>query len=64
MCWDECILLSAEKAPGKSLIQKKKTKPRAGWKEQIQKEIDKNGLPEILIPDTIQNDFNESEWQW
>ena len=46
------------------LLLKKKTKPRAGWKKQILKEIKKNGYPEMLIPDSIQNDFDESEWQW
>lgn len=46
------------------LLLKKKTKPRAGWKKQILKEIKKNGYPEMLIPDNIQNDFDESEWQW
>jgi len=53
-----------EKVPGKNPILKKKTNPRAGWKEQIQKEINKNGHPEMLIPDTIQNDFDENKWQW
>ena len=46
------------------LLLRKKQSPRAGWKRQIQKEIKKNGHPEMLIPDHIQNDFDESEWQW
>lgn len=45
------------------LLLKKKTKPRAGWKEQILKDIKENGPPEMLIPDNIQNDFDVSEWQ-
>jgi len=53
-----------EKVPGTNPILKKKTKPGAEWKKQIQKEIKENGHPEILIPDNIQNDFDESEWQW
>jgi antitoxin MazE len=44
------------------LLLKKKTKPRAGWKEQTLKEIKENGSPEMLIPDNIQNDFDENEW--
>ncbi|MCP5049081.1 MAG: AbrB/MazE/SpoVT family DNA-binding domain-containing protein [bacterium] len=46
------------------LLLKKKTTPRAGWKKQIVDEIKKNGPPEMLIPNNIENDFDENEWQW
>ncbi|HLP45664.1 MAG TPA: AbrB/MazE/SpoVT family DNA-binding domain-containing protein [Candidatus Kapabacteria bacterium] len=46
------------------LLLRKKTKPRAGWKAQILKEIKKGGCLEMLIPDNVQNEFDESEWQW
>lgn len=46
------------------LLLKKKTRPRAGWKRQILQEIKKNGCPEMLLPDNIQNNFDETEWQW
>lgn len=46
------------------LLLKKKTKARVGWKKQILREIKKGGYPEMLIPDNIQNEFDESEWQW
>ncbi len=46
------------------LLLKKKTKPRAGWKEQILSEIKKNGYLDMLMPDTVQNDFQENEWEW
>ena len=46
------------------LLLKKKAKPREGWKEQILKEIKKDGYPEMLIPGNVQNEFDESEWQW
>jgi antitoxin MazE len=44
------------------LLLEKNTKPKAGWKKQILKEIKRNGPPEMLIPDNNQNDFDESEW--
>ena len=46
------------------LLLKKKTqgkKPRSGWKRQILKEIEKNGYPEMLMPDNMQNEFDEGE---
>ena len=46
------------------LLLKTKTKPRAGWKKQILKEIKKNGSPEMFTPGNIHNDFDENEWQW
>lgn len=46
------------------LLLRKKAKARAGWKAQILKEIKKDGNPEMLIPDNIQAEFDESEWQW
>ena len=42
----------------------RKAKPKAGWKKQILKEVKKDGPPEMLIPDDIQNDFDEDEWHW
>lgn len=46
------------------LLLRKKTQPRAGWKVRILKEIKKGGCPEMLIPDNIQAEFDDSEWQW
>ncbi len=46
------------------LLLKKKTKPRSGWKKQILSEIKKNGAPDMIIPDDIQNDFQASGWEW
>lgn len=46
------------------LLLRKKIKSRAGWKKRILKEIKKGGCPEMLIPDSIQSEFDESEWQW
>ena len=41
----------------------KKKKPREGWEEAIKEEIEKNGQPEILLPDFFE-DEDLSEWTW
>lgn len=48
------------------LLKKKKVprNPRTGWENRILREIEKGGYPEMLIPDNIENEFDESEWQW
>ena len=46
------------------LLLRKKKNNRAGWKKQILKEIKRGGVPELLIDDHIENEFDESEWQW
>ena len=46
------------------LLLRKKNNSRAGWKKQILREIKKGGYPESLIEGNIENEFDESEWQW
>ena len=38
-------------------------KVREGWEELIKSEIDKNGQPNVLIPDFF-DDEQENDWKW
>ena len=47
----------------KLIITPAKGKPRQGWEEQIKREVEKDGQPEQLIPDFIDDEEN-SDWEW
>ena len=47
----------------KLIITPAKGKPRQGWEEQIKREIEKDGQPEQLIPNFI-NDEENGDWEW
>lgn len=40
--------------------------PRAGWEEQMRREIEKHGPPEPMDPawEYMANEFDEKEWTW
>ncbi len=40
-----------------------KENPREGWEEQIRKEVEKHGQPELLFPDVFE-DEDFSDWTW
>jgi antitoxin MazE len=46
------------------VIRAPKRKPREGWVEAIRAAIAEHGEPELLIPDTLENEFDETEWTW
>jgi len=46
-----------------SLIVKPKKKPREGW-EQSARLMHENGDDQLLIPDTLPNEFDAEEWTW
>jgi antitoxin MazE len=37
--------------------------PREGWEARIKADIEKNGIPEMELPDVFE-DENTDEWQW
>ena len=37
-------------------------KSREGWAEMIRQEVEKNGQPELLIPDFFED--NDNDWTW
>ena len=46
-----------------NLVISPSKKVREGWAELIKTEIDKNGEPNLLIPDFFDDD-PENDWQW
>ena len=55
-------IVNLEMNEGKLIISPSK-KVREGWGEWIRTEIDKNGQPNLLLPD-IFDDEHEKDWQW
>jgi antitoxin MazE len=55
-------IVNLEINEGKLVISPSK-KVREGWEELIKIEIDKNGQPDLLIPDFL-DDEQENDWQW
>lgn len=47
----------------KIIITPIEKKPREGWEEMIQAEVEENGLPKKLVPDFFEDEDNE-EWSW
>lgn len=50
-------------AGDKLIITKPVRKPREGWVEELEESIKKYGVPEILMPDFM-NEFDKTEWTW
>jgi antitoxin MazE len=46
-----------------SLVVKPKRKPRDGWEESARL-MHENGDDELIIPDTLPNEFDAEEWTW
>jgi len=62
---EECGLngtvnLRAEK--GRLIIERPR-KPREGWEESIKRSIAKHGMPEMLWPDDMHDEF-DADWEW
>jgi len=55
-------IVNLEINEGKLVISPSK-KVREGWEESIKMEIDKNGQPNSLLPDFL-DDEQENDWQW
>jgi antitoxin MazE len=55
-------IVNLEINEGKLVISPSK-KVREGWGELLKMEIDKNGQPNLLIPDFFE-DEHENDWQW
>ena len=55
-------IVNLEINDGKLVISPSK-KVREGWVEMIKTEIDKNGQPNLLIPDFFE-DEQENDWEW
>ena len=46
------------------VLRPAKRKPREGWEEAIAKAIAEHGQPELLWPDDMTTEFDETEWTW
>jgi len=46
----------------KALFDKPKA-PRAGWDDEF-KRMARNGDDKLLMPDTLENDFDKHNWVW
>ena len=46
---------------GNSIILKPAAMPRKGWENSFRK---KGAKEDMLIPDTIGNEWDKDEWQW
>lgn len=46
-----------------NLVISPSNKVREGWGELIKTEIEKNGQPNLLIPDFFDDEL-ETDWQW
>lgn len=54
----------AMQVKGDEIILTKPTrKPREGWAEAIAQDIKKHGIPELLWPEDMKDDFDK-EWTW
>jgi antitoxin MazE len=51
-------------ADNKLILSKPVRTPREGWAEQIAESIKKYGIPELLFPDDMINEFDKTEWTW
>ncbi|MEZ5690439.1 MAG: AbrB/MazE/SpoVT family DNA-binding domain-containing protein [Rickettsiales bacterium] len=49
---------------GDLVLAKPKRKPREGWAEAIEADIKKHGVPELLWPEDMINEFDKTEWTW
>ncbi|MDE3060748.1 MAG: AbrB/MazE/SpoVT family DNA-binding domain-containing protein [Pseudomonadota bacterium] len=45
------------------LIVSKGRKPREGWEEATRKAIEKHGMPELIWPNDMQDEFDK-DWTW
>jgi len=46
------------------ILSKPVRKPREGWAEEIRASIAKYGVPELLFPENMMNEFDKTEWTW
>lgn len=45
------------------ILTKPSRKPREGWAEAIERDIKKHGVPELLWPENMHDEFDK-EWTW
>jgi len=48
---------------GQTLLVRAQRKPREGWAEDAAS-CAASGDDELLLPDTMANEFDEKEWKW
>jgi antitoxin MazE len=46
------------------VLRAPRRKPREGWDESIATAVAEHGQPELLWPDDMVNEFDETEWTW